>query len=169
MTTLEGYVELVMVLLLSGQRQHYEELLGLVRKANSFSKEDADFSCGPLVRRLVPAVVSPGDGVTPWDAGSQWRTDSERGFLGRKPPSRPGGTPQPLHKDVRVDIEEALRVSAPALLVWRAQAAAPHAPLYSGGILDSWPAWVVEVLQWRARGGALKAFLLWESTAKGRR
>lgn len=46
-TTLEGYVELVMVLLLSGQRQHYDELISLVLKANSFSKEDADFFVRP--------------------------------------------------------------------------------------------------------------------------
>ena len=106
--------------------------------------------------------------MTPWDAGSQWRTDSARGFLGRKPPSRPGGTPQPLHKGVHVDIEEALRVSGPALQVWRAQSAAPHAPLYSGGVLDSWPAWVVEVLQVAGpEVEQLKAFLMWESTAKG--
>ena len=106
--------------------------------------------------------------MTPWDAGSQWRTDSARGFLGRKPPSRPGGTPQPLHKGVHVDIEEALRVSGPALQVWRAQSAAPHAPLYSGGVLDSWPAWVVEVLQVAGpEVEQLKAFLLWESTQKG--
>ena len=106
--------------------------------------------------------------MTPWDAGSQWRTDSARGFLGRKPPSRPGGTPQPLHKGVHVDIEEALRVSGPALQVWRAQSAAPHAPLYSGGVLDSWPAWVVEVLQVAGpEVESIKAFLMWESTAKG--
>ena len=106
--------------------------------------------------------------MTPWDAGSQWRTDSARGFLGRKPPSRPGGTPQPLHKGVHVDIEEAQRVSGPALQAWRAQSAAPHAPLYSGGVLDSWPAWVVEVLQVAGpEVEHLKAFLLWESTQKG--
>jgi hypothetical protein len=42
-TTLEQYVELVMLLLLSGQRQHYDELIGLVLKANSFTSEDASF------------------------------------------------------------------------------------------------------------------------------
>lgn len=106
--------------------------------------------------------------MTPWDAGSQWRRDSEQGWLGRKPPSRPGAAPQPLHKGVpRIDLEEALRTSAPALMVWRAQSAAPHAPLYSGGILDSWPAWVVEVLQVAGpEVEHLKAFLAWESTQK---
>lgn len=39
-TTLEGYVELVEDL---GQRAWLDELLGLVKKANSFGKEDADF------------------------------------------------------------------------------------------------------------------------------
>jgi hypothetical protein len=106
--------------------------------------------------------------VTPWNPGSQWRSDSERGFLGRKPPPRAGLPAQPLHKDVRVDLEAALLASGPALTVWRAQSAAPHAPLYSGGVLDSWPAWVVEVLQVAGpEVERLKAFLLWESTQKG--
>ncbi len=106
--------------------------------------------------------------MTPWDAGSQWRSDARNGFLGRKPGARPGQPAQPLYKGVHVDIEEALRVSAPALLVWRAQAAAPHAPLYSGGVLDSWPAWVVEVLQVAGpEVESIKAFLMWESTQKG--
>ncbi len=39
-TTLEGYVELVEDL---GQRAWLDELLGLVKRANSLSKEDADF------------------------------------------------------------------------------------------------------------------------------
>ncbi len=39
-TTLEGYVELVMLL---GHQRYLDELFGLVRKANSFGGEDADF------------------------------------------------------------------------------------------------------------------------------
>lgn len=107
--------------------------------------------------------------MTPWDAGSQWRSDSKHGFLGRKPSTRPGQPAQPLHKGFpAVDLEAAMQAAAPALQVWRAQAAAPHAPLYSGGVLDSWPAWVVEVLQVAGpEVEQVKAFLLWESTAKG--
>lgn len=105
--------------------------------------------------------------MTPWNPGSKWRFDAEQGFLGRKPPTTPGGAPQPLHRKFHVDLEEALRTSAPALTVWRAQAAAPHAPLYSGGVLDSWPAWVVEVLQVAGpEVEHLKAFLMWESTTQ---
>lgn len=43
-TTLEGYVELVLDL---GQQSLLDELIGLVRKANSFGKEDADFFVRP--------------------------------------------------------------------------------------------------------------------------
>lgn len=86
------------------------------------------------------------------------------GFLGRKP-ARKGGTAQPLHRGVAVDLEEALRASAPALAVWRASSATEGAPLYSGGVLDCWPAWVVEVLQVaQAEMGAIKAFLVTEAS-----
>lgn len=86
------------------------------------------------------------------------------GFLGRKP-ARKGGTAQPLHTGVRVDLEVALRASAPALTVWRASEATGGAPLYSGGVLDCWPAWVVEVLQVaQAEMGSIKAFLMTEAS-----
>ncbi len=105
--------------------------------------------------------------MTPWSPGSKWRADNRDGFLGRKPPSSPSGTPQPLHQGVHVDIHEALTQSQTALQVWRAQQAAPHAPLYSGGVLDCWPAWVVELLQVAGpEVEHLKAWLTWESTQK---
>ena len=86
------------------------------------------------------------------------------GFLGRKP-ARKGGTAQPLHKGVSVDLETALRASASALTVWRASSATEGAPLYSGGVLDCWPAWVVEVLQVaQTEMGSIKAFLMTEAS-----
>lgn len=100
------------------------------------------------------------------DAGSQWRADAKMGLLGRRPP-RKGGTPQPLHKGVRVDLETALRASAPAVLVWQAHEASGGAPLYSGGVLDAWPAWVVDVLQVaQAEMAHIKSFLTWEAMQK---
>lgn len=49
--------------------------------------------------------------------------------------------------------------------VWQAHQATGGAPLYSGGVLDAWPAWVVDMLK-VAQGevAAIKAFLTWEST-----
>jgi hypothetical protein len=46
-TTLEGYVELVFEMFDRGQRRDFDELIGLVRKANSFGGEDADFFARP--------------------------------------------------------------------------------------------------------------------------
>lgn len=92
------------------------------------------------------------------------------GFLGRKPPASQTGTPQPLHKGVHVDLRAALVASVPALTVWRAQQAAPGAPLYSGGILDAWPAWVVDVLQVAGpEMEAIKAWVAWDAAQKGGR
>ncbi len=106
--------------------------------------------------------------MTPWNLGSKWKADAKLGFLGRRPPSSPGGTPQPLHKGVHVDISEALVRSETALQVWRASTATGGAPLYSGGVLDCWPVWVVELLQVAGpEVEALKAWLMWESTQKG--
>lgn len=105
--------------------------------------------------------------MTPWDAGSKWKADAKFGFLGRRP-SEKGGTPQPLHKGVTVDLEEALRASAPAMTVWRASSATEGAPLYSGGVLDCWPAWVVEVLQVaQAEMGHIKAWLVTKEASDG--
>lgn len=105
--------------------------------------------------------------MTPWQPGSRWKADAKLGFLGRKPPKTPGATPQPLHQGVRVDIREALVRSETALAVWRASTATGGAPLYSGGVLDCWPAWVVELLQVAGpEVEALKAWLLFDA-AKG--
>jgi hypothetical protein len=102
--------------------------------------------------------------VTPWSPGPKWKADAKFGFLGRRP-SEKGGTPQPLHKGVHVDLEEVLRASAPALTVWRAHSATEGASLYSGGVLDCWPAWVVEVLQVaQAEVANIKAFLTTEAS-----
>lgn len=99
--------------------------------------------------------------MTPWRPSAQWVADSKQGFLGRRPPSR-GGTPQPLHKGVSVDLSEALTRSGPALQLWRAHQLG--APLYSGGVVDAWPAWAVDALQVAAEEmAAIRAFLTWEA------
>jgi hypothetical protein len=56
-TTLEGYVELVFDL---GSQRYTDDLLGLVRRANSFGKQDADFF-------ERPSGTAPGtsDGLPP--------------------------------------------------------------------------------------------------------
>lgn len=89
------------------------------------------------------------------------------GFLGRRPPDREGLPPQPLHEGVHVNLELALRVSRPALEVWRAHQAT-GAPLYSGGVFDAWPAWVVDVLKLAATEvESIRAFLTWEAVKGG--
>jgi hypothetical protein len=61
---------------------------------------------------------------------------------------------------VHVDLGTALVASRPALAVWRAHAATEGAALYSGGVLDAWPAWVVDALQVaRDEMACIKAFL----------
>lgn len=102
-----------------------------------------------------------------WRPSAKWRSDAARGFLGRRPPPRPGQAAQPLHEGVRVDIERALVESQPALKVWGAYVAT-DAPLYSGGVLDAWPAWVVDVLKVaKPEMESIKAFLTWEATQRG--
>lgn len=102
-----------------------------------------------------------------WRPSAKWRFDAEQGWLGRRPPPRQGLPAQPLHKDVRVDIERAFVVSEPALRVWGVSVAT-DAPLYSGGVLDAWPAWVVDVLKVaRPEMECIKAFLSWEATQRG--
>lgn len=103
-----------------------------------------------------------------WRPSARWKSDAKNGWLGRVPPPRPGLPAQPLHTGVRVDIREAVLCSRNALEVWHAHQAAGGAPLYSGGVLDAWPAWVVEMLK-VAHGevAAIKAFLAWEATGGG--
>jgi hypothetical protein len=68
---------------------------------------------------------------------------------------------------VHVSIERALVESEPALRVWSAHVAT-DAPLYSGGVLDGWPAWVVDVLKVaKPEMESIKAFLSWEATQRG--
>lgn len=43
-------------------------------------------------------------------------------------------------------MEQALEESAPALSLWRTVRAHAPAPAFSGGVMDSWPAWAVDAL-----------------------
>jgi hypothetical protein len=105
--------------------------------------------------------------VTPWNPGRAWKADAKFGFLGRKPGAA-GQRSQPLHEGVYVDIEVAMRASAPAFAVWRASQAAPGAPLYSGGVLDCWPAWVVEALEVaQVEMGHIKTWLMTKEAGDG--
>jgi len=45
-----------------------------------------------------------------------------------------------------VDIQQALAESRRALVLWRTVRAHAPAPAYSGGVMDSWPAWSVDAL-----------------------
>lgn len=45
-----------------------------------------------------------------------------------------------------VDIDRALAASDEALELWRVQRSHPEVPLFSGGLMDSWPGWAVDAL-----------------------
>lgn len=100
-----------------------------------------------------------------------WKLDASRGFLGRSPPTKPGGVPQPWRVSWEwPDLDEALVAARPALEVWSAFQVADGAPLYSGGVLDAWPAWVVDLLKVaRPEWEAVKAWLTWCAQEEVRR
>lgn len=57
---------------------------------------------------------------------------------------------EPRHNAV-VNITDALRFAGPFLDLWRLSSQHPGVPLWSGGLMDSWPAVAVDAL------GVLKA------------
>lgn len=65
------------------------------------------------------------------------------GFFGFNPPESEGQAAQPRWRK-RVRIEEALSYSRDAVQIWLRSRSYPDIPLYSGGLLDAWPARVVE-------------------------
>jgi hypothetical protein len=68
-----------------------------------------------------------------------------RGVVGWDPPKATGGADEPrMHG--RVDLSEALRVSAWALDLFEQSLELPEAPLFSGGTFDAWPAKAVDAL-----------------------
>lgn len=69
----------------------------------------------------------------------RWESHQAQGFFGLSPRG------QPRYMDV-VDIERALEVAAPALELWVTASAHEPAPAFSGGVLDSWPAWAADAL-----------------------
>lgn len=56
----------------------------------------------------------------------------------------PGGKRRRHHG--RVDVDEALEVAAPALQLWEVHSENPSVPLFSGGLMDAWPAWALDAL-----------------------
>ena len=63
------------------------------------------------------------------------------------PPKRKGEAAQPRWTRARVDIEEALADPAVDLVLERWDASKHHeAPPFSGGVLDAWPALMVDGL-----------------------
>lgn len=56
-----------------------------------------------------------------------------------------GLAPQPRWAEV-VDLPEALKATAVELSYFRAGEAHPGVPLFSGGLLDAWPATMVDAL-----------------------
>lgn len=70
----------------------------------------------------------------------------------------------------QVDIEQARRESGPALEHWALSQAHPGVPLYSGGLLDVWPAWAVDALSiCREEAAAVERLVEWERAKKQRR
>jgi hypothetical protein len=67
------------------------------------------------------------------------------GYFGHRRPRKTGESPQPLHQHV-VPLARALEVSAPALQLWEVWETTSHAPLFTGGTMDAWPAWALDVL-----------------------
>lgn len=94
-----------------------------------------------------------------------WEGDAKRGHLGRRPPPRAGLPAQPLHEGVPArDRDAVLLASAEALRVWQVWKVTDGAPLYEGGTLDCWPAWVVEMLTVaKSEWSSIETFLTWEA------
>jgi hypothetical protein len=72
--------------------------------------------------------------------------------------------PQPRWKE-RVDIMQARAVAAPFMDAWFSASRQPEAPLFSGGLLDAWPALdTAAVTVMRQEEDCVRALLLHEST-----
>lgn len=76
----------------------------------------------------------------------KWEQDQADGFLGWEPPKK-GAAAQPRWTDAKVDIEEALTDPQTSAVLGRwVSARLYEGPAYSGGILDAWPALMVDGL-----------------------
>ena len=71
------------------------------------------------------------------------------GFFGYEPAKTKSGesaAAQPLHFE-KVDIQQALSKVGHMYLMYARARMQPHVPAFSGGLLDSWPAWAVEAFE----------------------
>lgn len=75
----------------------------------------------------------------------KWEADQRSGFIGWEAPEKAGHAPQPLHRGV-VDIDAAFRRCRHELDLFAEARKHPDAPAFTGGVVDSWPAWAVDAL-----------------------
>jgi hypothetical protein len=85
------------------------------------------------------------------------------------PPKKKGQTEQPRWTERAVDIDEALAHWQVAAVLERWGSARMHeAPAYSGGVLDAWPAVMVDGLAvCRSEEQAIDDFKRWKERADG--
>lgn len=67
------------------------------------------------------------------------------GFFGYSTSGKKDESPQPRHR-ARVDIRQAISASEVLMGFWRETRKHPDAPPLSGGVLDAWPAYLVDAL-----------------------
>ena len=95
----------------------------------------------------------------------KWELDQSIGFFGYDVQAK--GAAQFRHK-ATVDIDEAVGESIPALELWKLAQSIPGTQPFSGGILDAWPAWAVDVLAvCHNEVAAIKSYLTSEAQAHG--
>lgn len=79
----------------------------------------------------------------------RWEADQRSGFFGYSPAQTKTGeaaASQPLHFQ-RVDIQRALEEMGAVYSLFARSRMRPNVPAFSGGLLDSWPAWAVEAFE----------------------
>lgn len=95
----------------------------------------------------------------------KWSADQREGYLGWEPSEQKGLPEQPRWVKAQVDIDEALadtQVCA-VLDAWESARMFEGVPAYSGGLLDTWPALMVDGLAiCRQEETAIGDFVRWK-------